>query len=101
MAELDSESLTLSVVDDGFFVLLKAFGRSVRSGAATLAVIPLLNSIVDAIRTQMMPVLHQYMRKAGPASVANDKFFIGVNSMQARASHSPERFVASSHHGHD
>ena len=82
MAEADRESLTLSVVDDGFFVLLKAFGRAVRSGAATLAVVPLLHSMVDAIRTLVAPVLGRYVRQAGLADAANEPFLIAVNSLQ-------------------
>jgi hypothetical protein len=82
MAEADRESLTLSVVDDGFFVLLKAFGRAVRSGAATLAVVPLLHSMVDAIRTLIAPVLGRYVRQAGLADAANEPFLIAVNSLQ-------------------
>ena len=82
MLEPDQESLTLSVVDDSFFVLLKAFTRSVNSGAAALAVVPLLNSIVDAIRALLLPVLVRQLQQAGAASGANTAFFLAVNSLQ-------------------
>ena len=51
--ELDSDHLTHSLVDDAFYILLKGFHRSVRTGAATLAVIPLLNTLADAIRVRL------------------------------------------------
>jgi hypothetical protein len=82
LTEVDAESLTLSVVDDVFFVLLKAFTRSVHTGAATLAVIPLLNSLVEALRTRCLPVLQKYLRHAGAAEAANERFIVGANSMQ-------------------
>ena len=82
MIEADCESLTLSIVDDGFFVLLKVFGRAVRSGAMTLAVVPLINVMVDTIRAQISPVLLKQIRQAGAADASNFNYLVAVNSMQ-------------------
>ena len=85
LTEVDAESSTLSLVDDAFFVLLKAFTRSVHTGAATLAVIPLLNALVDALRTLCLPNLQRYLRHSGGADATNERFLVAANSMQCAA----------------
>ena len=82
LTEIDAESSTLSLVDDAFFVLLKAFTRSVNTGASTLAVIPLLNALVDALRTLCLPMLQRAVRHAGGADSTNERFLVAANSMQ-------------------
>ena len=82
LSEVDTESLTLSLVDDAFFVLLKAFSRGVTTGHALLAVIPLLHAIVSSLRTLCLPLLQKRLRFAGSAEAGNSAFVVAVNSMQ-------------------
>ena len=82
LAEVDAESRTLSLVDDAFFVLLKVFSRGVATGHALLAVIPLLNAIVECLRDVCIPILQKRLRSTGAAEPSNERFLIAVNSMQ-------------------
>ena len=47
-----------------------------------LAVLPLLNSIVDALREDTLPLLTRHLRHSGPADPSNDRFLVAANSMQ-------------------
>ena len=63
-------------------MILKAFTRSVHTGAATLAVIPLLNSLVDSLRNLCVPILQKNLRHAGGADADNESFLVAANSLQ-------------------
>jgi hypothetical protein len=85
LAEVDAESLTLSLVDDSFFVLLKAFTRSASTGQATLCVVPLLHAACEILRGQCYPRLKRLLNNAGSADPANERFLVAANSMQCAA----------------
>ena len=52
---------------------LKSFTRSVHTGAATLAVIPLLHSLIDVLREQCLPLLQKTLRFSGASEPSNER----------------------------
>jgi len=83
--EIDTNGLTLFMVEDAFYVLLKSFHRSVRTRNATLVVAPLLNQLTDAVREIVRPALLRRLNLSGPAEPTNSDFLVASNSLECAA----------------
>jgi len=85
--EVDENGLTLSLVDSEFYLLLKSFHRAVRSGHAALAVLPLLNELVDVVRAIVLPALQGRRRLVGAPSADNSRYVVLGNSLECTAAY--------------
>lgn len=72
---------TFSIVQEGYFVLRKAFERWRRTNTP-LSIVPLLDSLVAALRETCLRVLTRELRRAGAAEPSNGRALVALNSLQ-------------------
>jgi hypothetical protein len=86
--ELESDTLTLALVDGSFFALLRAFQRACRTGMPAHAMLPLVDHLADAIRDGPLPTLARLSRHAGAPTASNDRFLAAANSAECASAYS-------------
>jgi hypothetical protein len=86
--ELESDSLTLALVDGSFFAMLRAFQRACRAGMPAHTMLPLLDRLAEAIRDGPLPTLSRLARHAGSVAATNDRFISVANSAECAAAYS-------------